>query len=57
MLVLGICVIIWWILCDIGKDRKADEIRKLNEQGWKGQPYTKVKTKNGTYAIWKNDKK
>ena len=57
MLVLGIFCIVWWILCDIGKDRKADEIRKMRENGWNGQSYQKIKTKNGTYAIWKNDKK
>lgn len=57
MIVLVIIVIGGYIIKEIMLNRKADEIRRLGQQGWNGQPYTKVKTKSGTYAIWKNDKK
>lgn len=57
MIVLGICAIIGWFIYDLNRSNRADEIRSLREKGWNGQPYQKIKTKNGTYAIWKNDKK
>ena len=55
MIILGIFVILGKIISEISLNRKADEIRHLRSNGWNGQPYTKVKTKNGTYGIWKND--
>lgn len=55
MIILGIIVIIGKIISEISLNRKADEIRRLSSHGWNGQQYTKVKTKSGTYGIWKND--